>query len=275
MLKAFALALSIVFLVVLSTVIAVNMSSNKNTEQTPIATTIVHNKYYVIQYNQTEYELQPKKNVFFDLGANRGDSALQFAGLEQHSNLGGTLSEQLTTITKRVHGPWEIHMYEAHPKFDEQLLETKAKIEAIRDTATYGGPYHVYCNNRTAIGNVDGEIEFFLDVNSAVTWGSSLIKSHPDVKGGQVPIKVPIHDLAREIMSYRISDYVVVKMDIEGIEHDLIFDLLVRGAFPFIDELYVEFHGFVAEGAKKQQCINDYIFSNAVKYGLKIGGWSR
>ncbi len=42
---------------------------------------------------------------------------------------------------------------------------------------------------------------------------------HPDVNMSKEAsvVKVPMHDLAKEIMSnYRISDYVVIKMDIEG-----------------------------------------------------------
>jgi len=222
--------------------------------------------YYLLPENQ----LRPSRNVFFDLGANRGDSTMQFVGLEKTSGIGGNLSEQLYQIPKRVPGPWDIRMYEAHPRFDQQLIETKRAVELL-DSAIYGGPFHVYNFNTTAIGWEEGTIDFYLDVRSDVKWGSSLYKDHPDVNisNPAYTIKVPIHDLVREIMNnYRVQDYVVVKMDIEGIEYDLLMELLLRGAFPFIDELYVEFHWFVKEA--KVNCVKWTILELAKKY-MKIG----
>lgn len=64
---------------------------------------------------------------------------------------------------------------QAHPGFDKQLIETKAKIEAL-DPTIYGGPYNVYLFNSTAIGTKAGTTTFHLDVNSAQVWGSSLLE---------------------------------------------------------------------------------------------------
>ncbi len=64
---------------------------------------------------------------------------------------------------------------QAHPKFDEPLMANKKKIMEA-NPVEYGGPYNVYLYNSTAIGWTEGEIEFYLDTRSSVTWGSSLIK---------------------------------------------------------------------------------------------------
>ncbi len=64
---------------------------------------------------------------------------------------------------------------QAHPKFDQPLIANKKRIMEA-NPAEYGGPFNVFLYNSTAIGWKEGEIEFYLDTRSSVTWGSSLIK---------------------------------------------------------------------------------------------------
>jgi len=223
-----------------------------------------------------------RKQVFFDLGANRGDSSLQFVGIEM-SKLGyqvGKAAEdnQFYAVPKRLPGAWDIRMYEGHPKFDEQLYDTEQKL-ITADKAQYGGPFTVWRNNRTLIGWYDGVIDFYIDTRSSVTWGSSVKQTHPDVSTKKELIKTKMLDLINEItLNYTPEDYVIVKMDIEGAEYDILPALLIRGAFPYIDELYVEFHHF--DGADpssvETKCYRELIFPNALKYYplMKFGEWS-
>lgn len=213
------------------------------------------------------------RNVFFDLGANRGDTAEQVTGITRTSELMSL--ETVYQLGKLRSGPWDLRMYEAHPGFDKQLLETREKIMKL-DPAEYGGPYRVYLNNQTAIGTHYGTATFHLDVNSGPVWGSSLLDTHPDTinKEKARNVTVPMHDLVAEIINnYKIEDHVVVKMDVEGIELELVMDILTRGALPYIDEIYIEFHGFVDQEMVK--CLKQSILPYAASKGyIKFGPWA-
>eukprot|EP00026_Physarum_polycephalum_P014896 Phypoly_transcript_15462.p1 GENE.Phypoly_transcript_15462~~Phypoly_transcript_15462.p1 ORF type:complete len:303 (+),score=48.08 Phypoly_transcript_15462:67-909(+) len=210
---------------------------------------------------------RPKKNVFFDLGANKGDSVEQFVGLSV-SGLGGVASQSIVRIPKKIPGDWDVWMFEVHPIFTERLIKLKDKVEHL-SVAEYGGPFHVFLNNNTAIGTTDGVIDIYLDTKSSEIWGSSILKEHPDTNG--TTIKVPVKDLTKLIMTnYRVDDYIIVKMDIEGAEFDLMQDLLVRGTFQYIDELYVEYHTNIDKNGIKPCLIA--LLNYAKKY-MHIGNW--
>eukprot|EP00026_Physarum_polycephalum_P009663 Phypoly_transcript_09794.p1 GENE.Phypoly_transcript_09794~~Phypoly_transcript_09794.p1 ORF type:complete len:351 (+),score=50.11 Phypoly_transcript_09794:153-1205(+) len=208
------------------------------------------------------------RNVYFDLGANRGDTTLQFVGLSEENGLGGVYARQLFGIPARIAGEWDIRIYEVNPVFDEELKKLKDRVRQL-DRSIYGGPFNVYLFTTTAIGTKEGVADIFIDGKSDPKWGSSLLKDHPDANG--TTIQVPMHDLTKEIVgNYKIEDYVILKIDIEGSEIDLLMDLLLRGVFPYIDELYVEFHGF-ADKNNILPCLS-LILSFAENY-MRVGKW--
>jgi len=209
----------------------------------------------------------PTRRVFFDLGANYGDSALQFAGLTKEGLGGAPAAEYLHTLAETHKGPWDIRMYEAHPKFDQSLIDVANRLRAVNDR----GPFNVFLFNSTAIGWMEGTITFYLDTKSAQTWGSSILDDHPDVTANKSSITVPIHDLIKEIRKYKISDYVVIKMDIEGVEGELLSEMLIRGVFPWIDELHAEYHQ-VPSVIEKDKAVRLILESTGKKY-LTIGNW--
>jgi len=160
-------------------------------------------------------------------------------------------------------------------------LSKRKKIIEELDVAKYGGPFTVVLYNRTLIGWQEKEMDFYLDTNSKYVWGSSIQPSAPDVKGKMSVIKLPMRDLCKDIMdNYRPSDYVIVKMDIEGTEFHLVRSMLVRGVMPYIDELFVEFHRFAgADGnddghAFANIFINEYVPIAKEELHMKFGSWS-
>jgi len=176
-----------------------------------------------------------KKQVFFDLGSNNGDSVVGFLS----ANPGGALYDGGEGFRKRGgSGEWEIWMFEASPRWTSKLDSVVADLRR-----QHGHRVTIRLHTATAIGTFDGNTTFFLDVVSGGHhWGSSLLKHHRDVAGGASPITVPIYSLSRLIKSYDIDDTVWVKMDIEGAEFDIVKDLLVKGVVPYIDEFGIEFH---------------------------------
>jgi FkbM family methyltransferase len=106
--------------------------------------------------------------------------------------------------------------------------------------------YRVHLFQETAAWIYDGTIDFYLDtINKANNfWGSSLNKNHPDVikSGSNTKVTVKCVDIARIVRKYRESDFLVIKVDIEGAEYDLLFDFLNKAVFKLIDHIAVEFH---------------------------------
>ena len=121
-----------------------------------------------------------RKYVYFDLGANNGDSLANFFGFDEKVFLGWKLNnDRINSVN------WIVYAFEANPIFNEQLSEMKRRIPSQNSVHMYNG---------TAAWIQNGEIDFYLDlVNSDNEfWGSSLKKTHPDViKSGKVkkPLK--------------------------------------------------------------------------------------
>ena len=176
------------------------------------------------------------KFVFIDLGANKGDSILNFFGQNEKA-LGGQLSN-LIKLDEVLNRKWIIYAFEANPFFNQVLYEMKTNLES-----NYG--HTVFLFNQTAAWKSDGLIDFYVDeVNIDQSfWGSSLFNNHPDViKSGKKKVKIRSVDVARIIKQYQKQDLIVLKMDIEGAEYHLLLDFLKKDILPFIDYMTVEYH---------------------------------
>ena len=76
-------------------------------------------------------------------------------------------------------------------------------------------------------------VSFYIDkVNQNKSyWGSSLDETRKDViDSGKVSVSVKAVDLARYLKEFFVpEDFVIVKLDVEGAEHDLIPHLIIQG----------------------------------------------
>lgn len=132
-------------------------------------------------------------------------------------------------------GEFEAILVEANPRFDESLLSLQAnysgRVRSLVSSAAY------MC---------EGFTSFYLDTVDVQQnfWGSSMSPNARDVKrSGKKNVRVPLVNVARLIMESAIpEDYVLVKMDIEGSEHDIMPCLSQSRAAFLIDAVYVEKH---------------------------------
>ena len=116
---------------------------------------------------ETDYEYSTKY-VFIDLGANKGDSILNFFDLNEKAH-GGKISNQ---IDQRMikNNKWIVHAFEGNPVFDRSLGIVANKITNMG--------HQVYMKNSTVGWIYDGNVEFYIDtVNPKFeSWGSSLMR---------------------------------------------------------------------------------------------------
>ena len=110
------------------------------------------------------------RNIFIDLGANKGDSIYNFVGLNSGAQ-GGDLNNPVFPQSFRT-AKWIIYGFEANSFFDNQLVKMKQDVEKLGHT--------IYLYKSTAAWIYDGTIDFYLDTVNAGNdfWGSSLNKYH-------------------------------------------------------------------------------------------------
>lgn len=206
-----------------------------------------------------------KRNVFFDFGANEGDSLRSFT-----SDDGAMGGEGLTGMGKL--GKWDLWGFEANPVFTKQLKQLEQHLSSIK-TADGENQYRVFMRTESAITTQNGRVTFFLDtVNERANyWGSSLLAQHRDVMAsGKKGVTVDGYAISELILSkYSKDDYIVVKMDVEGSEFDLLVDMMKTGAMQYVDVLLCEYHDDLAPLPGYKQVLMHMI----QKMGIKQVDW--
>jgi FkbM family methyltransferase len=136
---------------------------------------------------------------------------------------------------------WEIHLYEPNPacelfdrmsKTDLSVTVHSSAIWIMDGTISFSQQNHRLAQNHSP---TDGRS----DIDG---WGSRLSclkTTHPSLLP---PIEVPCVDLARILRSFSGSDYLAVKMDIEGAEFPVLRHLIREDVLSLIDVLYIEWH---------------------------------
>lgn len=127
---------------------------------------------YLICFNETLDGLTGNdvRYVYFDLGANNGDSIENFLGLVDEAK-GGDIRSMFPKWFNRK--KWIIHAFEANKLFNDKLMDTKYRAEKL------GHEVNIY--KETAAWIYDGRISFYLDTINKDNdfWSSSLNKNHP------------------------------------------------------------------------------------------------
>jgi hypothetical protein len=114
-----------------------------------------------------------KRNVFFDLGANEGDSIANFFGLIPRAN-GGSFKGQIPQ--DKINEKWTVYAIEGNWAFTNKLLAMKSTIEKMG--------HEVIVMNGTVGWIYDGFLTFYIDKtdinkpNSVIQLGSSPKENH-------------------------------------------------------------------------------------------------
>merc|ERR1719183_2884118 len=167
--------------------------------------------------------------VFIDLGAADGNTFNKF------------MKDGYGPVGNCPSADWSAVLVEANPRFNAKLAavgsQHPGKVTVMSSTAAY------MCEAKTS---------FFLDtVNTANNyWGSSMSSTHPDVqKSGKTKVTVPTMNLNRILYENTIpGDWVMLKMDIEGVEYDVLPCTAQAPAASLMDRLYLEQHNWLAHG---------------------------
>jgi len=175
------------------------------------------------------------KCIFIDLGAADGNTWSKF------------MENGYGPVKNCPGGKWEAFLVEANPKFTPELT-------ALQEN--FPGQVHSFAEH--AAFGCEGTTSFFLDKDDTHNnWGSSMDSNSPDaVKSGQVKVTVPMLNVVKLIAENTIpSDWVMLKVDIEGAEYSLVPCLAEFQEANLVDRMYLEEHWWfssVTEASKTQ-----------------------
>ena len=144
------------------------------------------------------------KKVLLDCGANQGQSYEWFMKNRDDSD------------------EYEVHCFEPVPSFKHHFENKNLTFHS------------------DAIWVEDGTIDFYEKGGLS----STLYPNKIDNQGKGTRVIVSCIDFSKFIKdNFKLSEYIIVKMDIEGAEYKVIEKMLEKGIFEYVDEFYVEFHG--------------------------------
>jgi len=159
------------------------------------------------------------RSVYFDLGANNGDSITTFL---------------------REHPPaekWDVVLIEANPIFTTQLIELCASSGARSCLPLV----------ETALTTYDGYVDIFIDEtrlehDASTIEAKAFVADESKRAGVFNATALDVLTLFTSTFAVHEEDFVAVKIDIEGSEFPVVTRAIARGLLPLWDTLNVEWH---------------------------------
>lgn len=75
------------------------------------------------------------------------------------------------------------------------------------------------------------------------TVGMTLCKENKRVHLNEAPLRVPCVDFGKWMLNnFTADDYIVLKLDVEGVEYEVLQQMFNDGSFDLVDKLYIEWH---------------------------------
>jgi len=189
------------------------------------------------------------RKIYMDFGANNGQSIVSF--MKSHANVGiidnpsnnqaqdgsGRSNDFMKSNSSLLasYENWEVYAIEPNTKYEISLEEVKKQVMSLNNTKAF----HIFCN--TAIGVYNGVGEFIHDSSEGTGDAGSTLKSESrSAVGKKIPVEVI--DVVTFFETERITeeDYVAVKVDIEGMEYELIRRMILYNTLRLVDKIAVE-----------------------------------
>jgi len=189
------------------------------------------------------------RKIYMDFGANNGESIISV--MKSHTR-GQTVENPSNNRASDGSGDakdfmksnssvltsydnWEIYAFEPNNNYENTLEKVKKQLLNLNNTKAC----HIFCS--TAIGVYNGVGDFILDSPSGAGDAGSTLKSESRSAVGK-KISVEVIDVVTFFETERIAeeDYVVVKVDIEGMEYELIRRMILYNVLRLVDKIAVE-----------------------------------
>jgi FkbM family methyltransferase len=187
---------------------------------------------------------------------------------EEHSNLISTKSTKVFLDCGGNDGCSVRKFLRCFPDSDQYIIHSFEPNPVFKDC--YSGFRNVIFHEE-AVWVEDGEAAFYLS-NSPKHQGSTLI--HSKFTGNldkENHLNVRCIDFSSWIKNnLNQSDYIILKMDIEGAEYEVLQKMMEDGTIRYIDQLYIEFH---YEKITMPREIHDQLLNKLTQCSLGIKDW--
>ena len=151
------------------------------------------------------------KKVFLDCGANKGQSVKRFQRAEEYTK------------------DFLMYSFEPVPFLVKQF---KNKVHDVNVTLI-----------EKAVWIYDGDIDFYFNKPCRKPEGSTLIASRRKRRIEKKPHTVECMDFSKWLSdNFNKTDYIVLKMDIEGAEYSVLEKMMEDETISYINKAYIEFH---------------------------------
>lgn len=157
----------------------------------------------------------------------------------------------------------EVHFFEPNPNHRDALAELcRQNQERMKFVPA-------------AVGTRSGTAQLFTCLEDVGDLGNSLFAESRCDLDRDHPVDVELVDLASYILeNFESSDYLVLKLDVQGAEYGLVPHLIHTGAIALLDEIHVEWHDYLFEDTSIEIDAPKVLLEAAVReHGLKYEEW--
>ena len=143
----------------------------------------------------------------------------------------------------------EIHLFECNPSHQHTLHNL---------TNQYPN-YNIFIHEM-ALWNMTGEQNFYFSIDQWGDLGCTLDKTKRERLDLNSPLVVKTTQLSEFLKNFDKTDYIIIKLDIEGAEWEVVSDLINSEQILMVDELYVEWHDvfFDKDFSSLRNKLNEY-----------------
>ena len=189
-------------------------------------------------YSKEQVALGVGRNVFLDCGACQGDTIEMFF---HNGVIPGrkSMTPEFKIAFNYDPSTFKVFAFEANPQHSSAL----SKLESQFPNLT------VF--KETALWTENGTLDLFMSSTNDSTdahQSASLLKGHPDEKGkGSKLVSVPTIDFSRWIYdNIETTDFVLIKMNVEGAEYEVLRKMLNDQTFALLDRMWMFYHSYAS-----------------------------
>jgi FkbM family methyltransferase len=174
---------------------------------------IIGKKYNELLNDSNVVVINKNKKIFIDGGARIGESIDIF--LDKRKDLLGC----------------DVYLFECNPNH----------LNTLNEISKNNSNYNFIVKNE-ALWDENAVLDFYTAIDRWGDLGNTLISDKNELLDRDNPIKVNTIKFSDFISQFHSENYIVLKLDIEGAEYNVLWDLINTNEITKINELYIEFH---------------------------------
>lgn len=188
------------------------------------------------------------RNIFIDLGSTEGEMTDCFLGATPYGT-GVPKGYQGLGLNKELK-KWDVYLVEARDDYTSTLFDHVK--QRFLNRSDYVNSVTINCP--MGVGVKNGNFTMYgTGVGTTIIPGGTSSEHH-----GKLVQIMDIYEYLRHTVRAHHKDFIMMKIDIEGMEYDILRRLYGKGMISWFDHLFIEWHGNQVPGAvaTSKECLN-------------------